>query len=117
MHLDLFLSSMNHKNPTKSTALKNLGDILARVKPDKPGKNTKPTEQTTETKYKGCRIVDNIEAGSFQIFLNDFPSQPVRTYLKRHGFDWSVINQCWSCKRSEQARYHAEKAIDKMTNG
>lgn len=106
---------MVNKNPTTSAALKNLGDILARVKPDNPGATTKPAEQTSETEYKGCRLVDNVEAGSFQIFFNDFPTLPVRHYLKRRGFDWSPLHQCWSCERSEQAMYHAEKAIDKMT--
>lgn len=104
---------MDNKNSTKSSALKNLSDIPARVKPDKTEEAHKPVEHTTQVKYKGVRIVDNIENGTSQIFFHDFPHQVVRTYLKRHGFKWSATNQCWSSERSIQARYHAEKAIDK----
>lgn len=99
----------------KGDTLKKLGDILARVKPNKSGKEPKPAEQTTETKYKECRIVDNVEAVSFQIFFHSFPNPSVRAYLKRHGFTWSAEYQCWSCSRySAKTMFHAEKAIDKM---
>ena len=110
---------MDHKNSTKSDVLKKLDDILSRVKPaskvEENREEIQPAEQTTETKYKGVQIVDNVESGACQIFFRDFPSPSVRTYLKRHGFKWSPIEQCWNCARSPQAMFHVEKAIDKMT--
>ncbi|MGA3052396.1 MAG: hypothetical protein ABSE00_10830 [Chitinispirillaceae bacterium] len=100
-------------------AKKKPDEIRSRVKPDaKPDKSGDPggpAGKTSETAYKGCRIVDNVEADACQIFFNDFPTQTVRHYLLRNEFDWSEINQCWSRARSEQARFHAKKAIDKMT--
>ena len=105
---------MDHKNPTKSDALKKLNDILSHVKSEPKPKKSESTEETAETKYNGVQIVDNVENGSFQIFFHDFPTPPVRAYLKHHGFQWSPIDQCWSCPRSPQAMFHAEKAIDKM---
>ena len=95
--------------------LKKLEEIRSRVKPDVKATKSSATEQTTETDYKGVHIVDNVETGSYQLFFRSFPSSAVRTYLKRHGFQWlSANDQCWSCERSTQAIFHAEKAIDKM---
>jgi hypothetical protein len=100
-------------------AKKKPDESRSRVKPDakldKNGDHRGPAGKTSETAYKGCRIVDNVEADACQIFFNDFPTQTVRHYLLRNEFDWSEINQCWSRARSEQARFHAKKAIDKMT--
>jgi len=102
---------------TKNDVLKRLEEIRSRVKVKaKPEATVKtPIEQTTETNYKGIQIVDNVENASCQIFFRVFPSPAVRTYLKRHGFQWSANDQCWSCERSTQALFHAEKAIDKMS--
>ena len=109
---------MDKKNPITISALKKLKEIRSRVKAvlksEETGEENKPIEETTETKYKGVKIVDNIESNVCQIFFHDFPNPPVRAYLKHHGFKWSPIDQCWSGPRSAQAMFHAEKGIDKM---
>jgi hypothetical protein len=116
--LCIFLA-MNNKNPAKSDVLKKLEEIRSRVKPafkpEEGGKRIQAAEQTTETKYKGVQVVDNVESGACQIFFHDFPNPAVRAYLKRHEFKWSPIDQCWGRERSPQAMFHVEKAIDKMT--
>lgn len=89
---------MDKKNPTTISALKKLEDILSRFNPalksESTVENSNPTKETTEAKYRGVKIVNVVEAGTFQIFFHDFPHPPVRIYLKHHGFKWSPIDQC-----------------------
>jgi hypothetical protein len=70
------------------------------------------------TRYKGCRIVNDVITGSLQIFLHKFPPLSARQYLKRNGFEWLADYQCWRCSRySESAVSLAEHAVDMIARG
>lgn len=93
-------------------ALSQLETIKSRVKPVSV-QGPKQREETTERIYKGVRIVDDAETEKCRIFFPSIPSPMVRTFLKKHGFQWSANDNCWQADRSSQANYYAEKAADK----
>ena len=96
------------------TASNQLDAIKSRVKPGFGNETVNTIGESVEREYKGVRIVDNVEAGKCRLFFKGIPAPKIRTYLKKHEFQWSAADRCWQADRNGQANYYAEKAIDKM---
>lgn len=107
---------MEEKENEKEMALNALREIRERIKPQRDS-NDVPIEETTEEEYKGIRIRDDVERGMVKMFFPHMPSEKVRRYLKKHGFEWEPLERCWQCERVENAGYHARKAINRGEAG
>jgi len=81
------------------TALKQLDAIKFRVKAGLGAETAGPVGESVEREYKGVRIVDDAEVGKCRLFFKSIPSPKVRTFLKKHGFQWTEADRCWQADR------------------
>lgn len=72
------------------------------------------SEETTEQKINGVRVVDSVEDNRLQLFFDDIPAEATRTALKRNGFRWSRFNGCWQRHRSNSAMYAAKNVLNQL---
>lgn len=69
----------------------------------------KRADETTETKFDGGTIIDNVEDNRLQILFDEKPSAETISQLKKSGFRWSPKAGAWQRMRSRAANYEAEK--------
>jgi hypothetical protein len=98
--------------PFQSFELTNLGARIKASKSRLESLKKKENDETTEIKFPGGKIVDNVEDNRLQIFHDEKPDYEIRKRLKQNGFRWAPSVGAWQRMRGGNAVFWAKKALD-----
>ncbi len=103
------------KQPYPSYSLTNLGANIRTVKKRIAKIKVVATEETSEYKLNGVRVVDNCEAHRLQLFFDSKPDGQIRIHLKQSGFRWTPSIVAWQSYRGEHYNRRAKTIVESLS--